>query len=65
VEFTIQDGTLFILQCRNGKRTGRAALGIAVDMFAEGIVTSDEAVLMVRHYVCVLLLLLLLSHLQL
>ncbi|GFH33182.1 pyruvate, phosphate dikinase, partial [Haematococcus lacustris] len=32
VEFTVQDGRLFMLQCRNGKRTGAAALQIATDM---------------------------------
>lgn len=45
VEFTVQDGTLFFLQCRNGKRTGAAALRIACDFVSEGIVTADEAVL--------------------
>jgi pyruvate,orthophosphate dikinase len=45
VEFTVQDGQLFFLQCRNGKRTGAAALKIACDFVAEGIVTADEAVL--------------------
>ena len=44
-EFTVQDGKLFFLQCRNGKRTGQAALRIACDFVDEGIVTTDEAVL--------------------
>ena len=44
IEFTIQDGTLYILQTRNGKRTGRAALRIAVDMVREGLTAKDTAV---------------------
>ena len=50
-EFTVQDGILFMLQTRNGKRTGQAALRVAVDLKNEGLVTQDEAVLMVepRH----------------
>ncbi len=50
-EFTVQDGILFMLQTRNGKRTGQAALNIAVDLEKEGLVTKEEAVLMVepRH----------------
>ena len=50
-EFTVQDGKLFMLQTRNGKRTGPAALQIAVDLEKEGLVTKEEAVLMVepRH----------------
>ena len=47
VEFTIERGKLWILQTRNGKRTGRAALKIAVDMAEEGLITADQAVLMV------------------
>ncbi|EFJ43008.1 pyruvate phosphate dikinase [Volvox carteri f. nagariensis] len=51
VEFTVQEGRLFMLQCRNGKRTGTAALRIALDLEAEGLINKDEAVLMVepRH----------------
>ncbi len=45
VEFTIQHGKLWILQTRNGKRTARAALKIAVDMANEGLITREEAVL--------------------
>lgn len=41
VEYTIHDGTLYILQCRDGKRTGAAALKIASDMLSEGLVTED------------------------
>jgi len=50
-EFTVQDGRLFMLQTRNGKRTGPAALRIAIDMEKEGEVTSDQAIMMVepRH----------------
>lgn len=44
VEFTVQRGELFMLQCRDGKRTGPAALRIAVDMVAEGAVTTEDAV---------------------
>src|SRR5438067_183762 len=43
-EFTIQDNTLYMLQTRNGKRTGVAAVHIAVDMVDEGILTPQEAV---------------------
>ena len=42
-EFTIEDGTLYMLQTRNGKRTGFAAINIAVDMVEEGIITPEEA----------------------
>ena len=44
IEFTIQDGTLYILQTRDGKRTGRAALRTAVDMVHEGITDKATAV---------------------
>ncbi|MGC2600993.1 MAG: pyruvate, phosphate dikinase [Rhodomicrobium sp.] len=44
VEFTIQEGKLWMLQCRNGKRTTPAALKIAVDMVRDGLVTKEEAV---------------------
>ncbi|KXZ56144.1 hypothetical protein GPECTOR_1g122 [Gonium pectorale] len=51
VEFTVQEGKLFMLQCRNGKRTGTAALRIALELEAEGLISKDEAVCMVepRH----------------
>ena len=45
VEFTVQDGKLFILQTRSGKRTTRAAIKIAVDMVAAGQIGDDEALL--------------------
>ena len=48
MEFTIEHGKLFMLQTRNGKRTASAALQIAVDMEAEGLVTRDQALLMVE-----------------
>ena len=47
-EFTIQDNTLYMLQTRNGKRTGLAAVHIAVDLVEEGILTKEEAVLKVE-----------------
>ncbi|MEX1025531.1 MAG: pyruvate, phosphate dikinase [Planctomycetota bacterium] len=47
LEFTIQDGKLYMLQCRAGKRTGMAALRIAVDLVAEGKLTRDEALMAV------------------
>jgi pyruvate, orthophosphate dikinase len=43
-EFTIQEGKLYMLQTRNGKRTGPAAVRIAVDMVGEGLITKKEAV---------------------
>ncbi len=43
IEFTIEKGRLFILQCRAGKRTGVAAVKIAVDMVAENRISKDEA----------------------
>jgi pyruvate,orthophosphate dikinase len=46
-EFTIEDGKLYMLQTRNGKRTGPAAVRIAVDMVEEGLITEKEAVLRV------------------
>ena len=47
MEFTIEDGKLYMLQTRNGKRTAQAALKIAIDMQKEGLITEQEAVLMV------------------
>src|SRR5271157_2177457 len=46
-EFTIQDGKLYMLQTRNGKRTGKAAVKFAVDMVAEGLLTPQEALMRV------------------
>ena len=48
MEFTIQDGQLFLLQTRNGKRTAQAAVNVAVDMVNEGLITKEEAVLRVN-----------------
>ena len=45
IEFTIQEGKLWMLQTRIGKRTARAALKIAVDMVAEGVISKDEALM--------------------
>ena len=45
VEFTVQDGKLWMLQTRSGKRTTNAALKIAVDLVAEGLIDEDEAVM--------------------
>ncbi len=47
LEFTIQDGKLYMLQCRSGKRTARAAVRIAVEMAKAGEISKDEAVLRV------------------
>ena len=47
-EFTIQDGTLYMLQTRNGKRTGPAAVRIAVEMVHEGLLTPKDALLRVE-----------------
>jgi pyruvate,orthophosphate dikinase len=44
MEFTIQDGKLWMLQTRNGKRTGKAALKIAVEMSNDGLISREEAV---------------------
>ncbi len=47
IEFTIQEGRFYILQTRSGKRTGRAAVKIAVDMVNEGLINEKEALLRV------------------
>ena len=47
-EFTIEEGKLYMLQTRNGKRTGPAAVKIAVDMVTEGLLTPQEALLRVE-----------------
>ena len=44
IEFTVQQGKLWMLQTRSGKRTAKAALKIAVDMAAEGLITREEAI---------------------
>ncbi|HPF93278.1 MAG TPA: pyruvate, phosphate dikinase, partial [Tenuifilaceae bacterium] len=48
IEFTIQDGKLWMLQTRNGKRTGAAMVRIAMEMFAEGMIDEKTAVLRVE-----------------
>ena len=45
IEFTIQDGKLYMLQCRVGKRTGVAALTMAMDMLKEGLIDESEVVM--------------------
>jgi len=47
IEFTIQEGRLWMLQCRVGKRTGTAALNMAMDMLKEKLITESQAVLRV------------------
>src|SRR3546814_3789716 len=44
IEFTVQQGKLWMLQTRSGKRTAKAALKIAVDMANEGLITQAEAI---------------------
>jgi len=48
LEFTIQDGKLWLLQTRSGKRTGAAAVKIAMDMLKEGLISEEEALLRVE-----------------
>ncbi|MGQ9618380.1 MAG: pyruvate, phosphate dikinase [Candidatus Aminicenantia bacterium] len=47
-EFTIEDGKVYMLQTRSGKRTGLASVKIAVDMVEEGLLSEEEAILMVE-----------------
>jgi pyruvate,orthophosphate dikinase len=47
-EFTIQDGRLYMLQTRNGKRTGRAAVRVAIQLVDEGLITKEEAIFRVE-----------------
>jgi pyruvate,orthophosphate dikinase len=47
IEFTIQEGKLYMLQCRNGKRTGTAAVNMAMDMLAENLIDEQTAVMRV------------------
>jgi len=47
-EFTIQDGKLYMLQTRNGKRTGLAAVNVAIQMVDEGLITKEEAIFRVE-----------------
>jgi pyruvate,orthophosphate dikinase len=48
MEFTIEKGKLYMLQTRNGKRTAQAALKLAIDLVAEGVLTEKEAILKVE-----------------
>jgi len=48
IEFTIEDGTLFMLQTRSGKRTAKASVKVAVDMVQEGMITEKEGLLRVK-----------------
>ncbi|MDD4706423.1 MAG: pyruvate, phosphate dikinase, partial [Bacilli bacterium] len=48
MEFTIENRKLYMLQTRNGKRTARAAIKIAVDLFNEGKITKEEAIMQVK-----------------
>ena len=47
MEFTVEHGKLYMLQCRNGKRTAAAAMKIACDLVDEGMITEEEAVAMI------------------
>ncbi|MDP1632124.1 MAG: pyruvate, phosphate dikinase [Caulobacter sp.] len=48
IEFTVEEGRLWMLQTRNGKRTAKAALKIAVDMAAAGVISQEEAILRIE-----------------
>ncbi|MDP3382916.1 MAG: pyruvate, phosphate dikinase, partial [Phenylobacterium sp.] len=48
IEFTVEQGRLYMLQTRNGKRTAKAALKIAVDLAAQGVITQEEAIMRVE-----------------
>jgi pyruvate,orthophosphate dikinase len=48
IEFTIQEGKLYMLQCRVGKRNGPAAVKMAVDMYKEKLITKEEAIMRVQ-----------------
>ena len=48
MEFTVENGKLYMLQCRNGKRTPQAALKIACDLVDEGMIDEKQAVLMIE-----------------
>ncbi len=57
VEFTVEDGKLFMLQTRTGKRTAQAAVKIAVDMVGEGLISKEEGLLRVEPFHVIQLLL--------
>jgi pyruvate,orthophosphate dikinase len=48
IEFTVENGKLWMLQCRSGKRTGQAAFNIAVDMVNEGLCSKEDALLKIE-----------------
>lgn len=48
IEFTIENGKLYLLQTRNGKRTATAALQIAIDMYNEGMISKEEALMQIE-----------------
>ena len=48
IEFTIEKGKLFLLQTRNGKRTAKSAINVAVDLVNEGLITKEEAIMRVE-----------------
>jgi pyruvate,orthophosphate dikinase len=48
IEFTVEEGTLYMLQCRSGKRTALAAVTVAVDFVSEGLISRDEAILRIE-----------------
>ncbi|MDO8911378.1 MAG: pyruvate, phosphate dikinase [Phenylobacterium sp.] len=48
IEFTVEKGRLYMLQTRNGKRTAKAALKVAVDLANEGLITKEEAVMRIE-----------------
>ncbi len=48
MEFTVEEGKLYMLQCRNGKRTGPAAVRMAVEMVQEGLISKEDALLRVQ-----------------
>lgn len=48
IEFTIENGKLFLLQTRSGKRTAQAALRIAVEMYESGLITKERAIMLVK-----------------
>jgi pyruvate,orthophosphate dikinase len=50
IEFTIQEGVLYMLQCRIGKRNGPAAVRMALDMYKERLITKEEAVMRVQPH---------------
>ena len=48
IEFTIERGKLFLLQTRNGKRTAKSAINVAVDLVQEGLITKEEAIMRIE-----------------